>query len=344
MEWFSTEEELSAWKRRDKRLTAAFRILAAATVIVFIVLCRLVRTENAQIMHPILIAATAVLGWSCIAVYQLGIKEARTQRGHLDMLLQGEKEFREGRLTLTRDTIRIPKSIEIRKVLLDTGEEEPARLNLDERWVSRMPRDGSRVRLALAHSYIAGVEVLEESSAECAEDSIARRPARLRKWVKLVPMLGIWAFAAVIFSSFVFYQITDTAPANKLTLYVDGEVRNEAQLAARLEKRLDAPIRMVQVHPFSYFMFGSDVLRAGDLYIVPDSDRAQFGDWFADGEEGIPVHDPETGIAAAGTWIVYTPEETYRLYLGAGSPHLTDGLARQGAELLLKLETEEETR
>ena len=344
MEWFSTEEELSAWKCRDKRLTAVFRILAAVTVIVFIILCRLVRTENARTIHPVLMGATAVLGWICIIVYQLGIKEARTQCGHLDMLLQGEKEFREGRLTLTRDTIRIPKSIEIRKVLLDTGEEEPVRLNLDERWVSRMPRDGSRVRLAVTHGYIAGVETLEEPSAESAEGGSARRPARLRKWVKLLPLLGIWAFAAVIFSSFVFYQITDTAPAKKLTLYVDGEVLNETQLAARLEKELEAPIRMVQVHAFSYFMFGSDVLRTGDLYIVPDSDREQFADWFAPGEEGIPVHDPESGISVAGAWIVYAPEETYRLYIGAGSPHLTDGLARRGAELLLNLETEEETR
>ena len=56
------------------------------------------------------------------------------------------------------------------------------------------------------------------------------------------------------------------------------------------------------------------------------------------------VHDPETGVSVAGTWLLYTPEETYRLYLGANSAHLEDGLARQGAELLINLKTEEETR
>ena len=142
MEWFLTETELSAWKTREKRLTAAFRILVCLTLIIFIVLCLL-------------------LGWICITVYVLGVKEARTQSGHLDMLQKGEKEFRTGRLTLTRDSIQIPKSIRIRKVLLDSGEGDPARLNLDERWVSRLPRDGSLVRLALVHSYIAGVETLE---------------------------------------------------------------------------------------------------------------------------------------------------------------------------------------
>ena len=148
----------------------------------------------------------------------------------------------------------------------------------------------------------------------------------------------------MIISSFVFYQITDTVPAGKLMLYIDGEVQNEAQLAARLEKGLPSPIRMVQVHPFSYAMFGSDALRNADLYIVPDSDREQFADWFAPGEESAIVHDPETGVSVADAWILYTPEETYRLYLGAGSAHLEDGLARQGAELLMNLKTEEEAR
>ena len=342
MEWFSTEAELSAWKNRDKRLTAAFRILIVLTLITFIVLCLLVRTENADSLHLVLMAVTVVMGWICIIVYQLGIKEARTQAGHLDMLLNGEKDFREGRITLTRETIRIPKSIRIRKVLLDSGEEEPARLNLDERWISRMPPDGSRVRLALAHSYIAGVETLEQAPAEKSSDA-SHRPARLQ-WGKLLPLLGIWALVAVFFSSFVFYQITDTSPANKLTLYIDGEVQYETRLAVLLEKGLPSPIRMVQVHPFTYAMFGSDALRAADLYIVPDSDLEQFADWFAPGEESVLVHDPESGVSVADTWILYTPEETYRLYLGAASAHLEDGLARQGAELFMNLKTEEETR
>ena len=91
-----------------------------------------------------------------------------------------------------------------------------------------------------------------------------------------------------------------------------------------------------------YAMFGSEALKTADLYIVPDSDREQYADWFAPGEEGLPVYDPETGVSVAGTWILYAPEETYRLYIGAGSPHLTDGLAQLGAELLMNLNTEEE--
>ena len=342
MEWFSVDEELSLLKKRKKRLTVIFASLACAAVIAFIVLCLLVRTENAQTFHWILIAVAVAAGWICISIHVLGIQEARTQAGHLDMLLKGEKEILSGRMTLTRESISIPKSIRIRKILLDTGEEEPKRLNLDERWVSRLPADGSLVNLAVVHSYIAGVETLEKASGETAGSSASRRPARSWKLKKLLPLLGIWTLIAAFFSSFVFYQITDTDPAHKLTLYVDGDVRNEAQLAARLEKGLGEPIRMVQVHPFMYAMFGSEALKTADLYIVPDSDREQYADWFVPGEEGLPVYDPETGVSVAGTWILYAPEETYRLYIGAGSPHLTDGLAQLGAELLMNLNTEEE--
>ena len=342
MEWFYTEEDRSDMKRHEQKLTMAFRILAAVTAAVFIILCLLVRTENAQAMHLVIIAATAVLGWACIALRQLGIREARTQLGHLEMIREGEKEFREGRMTVTCESVQIPKSIRIRKVLLDTGGEDPARLNLAENWVSRMPPDGSRVRLAVVHSYIAGVEVLEPSSGNRTERTAADR---LRKGAKLIPLLGIWALTALIFGSFVFYRITDTDAAHKITIYVDGQVRNEAQLAARLEKELPDPVRMVQIHPFSYAMFGSAALKAADLFIVPDSDRDQFADWFAAGEEAVPVCEPGTGTApVAGEWILYNPEETYRLYTGAGSSHLEDGLARRAAALLLTLTTEEESK
>ena len=99
---------------------------------------------------------------------------------------------------------------------------------------------------------------------------------------------------------------------------------------------------MVQVHPFSYAMFGSDALRAADLYIVPDSEKEQYADWFAPGEEALTVCDPGGAVSVAGSWILYTPGETYRLYIGAYSPHLSDGLARRGAEVLMALETKEE--
>ena len=149
MEWFCTEEARSVLQRREKRLTAVFWSLAGITAAAFIILCLLVRTRDAQVMHWVLMAVAAVPGCLCILLWLPGVQEARTRLAHLDLLREGEKTIREGRLTLTREVVRIPKSILIRKVLLDTGKEDPERLNLDEGWVTRMPPDGSLILLVL---------------------------------------------------------------------------------------------------------------------------------------------------------------------------------------------------
>ena len=86
-------------------------------------------------------------------------------------------------------------------------------------------------------------------------------------------------------------------------------------------------------------------LSAG-LRRLPDSRAAEYAEWFAPGE-GVLICDPEKGLAAAGAYFRYTAEgkepEVYRLYKGAGSAHLEDGLAGKTAEILLKMAgTEEE--
>lgn len=340
MELFCSDGERSALKHRERRLTAAFRFLIVFALAVFVFLCFRIRTENAGTMHIVLMAFATVSGWACILLYLAGIREARTQLGHVNMLRNGEQEILEGQVVLAREAVQIPKSIRIRKVLLDTGGEEPERLNLNEKWISRLPADGSRVRLAVSHSYIAGAETL---SAAGEPRQAPGGTGRIRKTVRLIPVLGIWVMAAVFLSSYVFYQVTDTDPGHKIMIYMDGSVANESQLAALLEKGLDEPIHMVQIHPFSYAMFGSAALQSADLYIVPDSDCEQFSEWFAQ-KEGIPVYDPDTGVLVAGKWFLYSPGETYRIYQGAGSPHLEDGWARRAADVLMTLETEKEEK
>ena len=342
MELFCNDAAWNRCKTREKQFTLAFRLLAGLTAAAFLLLCLLIRTENARTMLWVMIAVTTVLGWICIGVYLLGVRESRTQRGHLEMLRGGEARILEGRLTLTGESIQIPKSIRIRKVLLDTGAEEAERLNLDEQWVSRMPPDGSRVRFRMVHSYIAGMEITE--AAEVPGQKPPGKPGRMRRILGMIAPAGIWALAAVFLCGFVFYQITDTDPAHKITIYMDGEVTNEAQLAARLEKEIGSPVRMVQIHPFRYFMFGSDILKSGDLFIIPDSGLESYREWLVPDEEGTVVCDPETDLTVAGETFLYTAGETYRLYIGALSPHREDGLARRAAELLAKTGNEKEEK
>ena len=346
MQLFCNDAEWNRCKTREKRSALLFRILAAATPAVFVLLCLLTRTGNARVMHLLLLVVTAVSGGAAIAVYVLLLRPARRELRHMDMLRSGERTELEGVLTLTRDTIRVPRSVLVRRAILETGEERPALLNVDERWAHRMPPDGAKVRVTAVHSYIAGTEATG-TAAERTEEA-TRKPSRIRAFFRgaaaLTPLLILWAFGVLIFGSFVFYQVTDTDRAHKIVLYIDGTTVREDQLAARLEEGLDDPVRMVKVHPFSYEMFGGE-LPTADLYIVPDSRQAQYAEWYAPEEDSMVVYDPETGFAAAGAYIVYTPEgeepEVWRLYFGASSPHLEDGQARKAAELLIA-ETEKE--
>ena len=337
MELFCTEAERNRLKTKEKRALLARRILLIAGAAGFIGLCLGIRTENAGTMHLLLILWALAAGWGFIAL-SFRRQEAGVQRKHVEMLQNGEKQVREGVLSLEEDTIRIPQSIRIRKVRLDTGGAEPERLNLNERWVGLLPPEGSRVRLTTAGSYVAGAETLERAEGP------ARRPQRGRDVLRrAVPLLGIWALAAVFLSSFVFFRIRDTDPAHKITVYMDGEVTGGEALAARMEKALGGAVRMVEIRPFSYFMFGGEQLRTGDLYILPDSALEQFGEWILAESSGRVLRDPETGTAVAAETFRYgeEPPEIYRLYLGAASPHLEDGLAEKAAEILTETDKEE---
>ena len=359
MEFFCTDGEWQAAERKERRLTLIYRILLILTPLVFIVLCLLVRTGNARVMHPVMLSVTGALGAAAIIVYLLFLRPTRQEKRHMDMLRNGEKEILEGRITVTGESFRIPKSVRVCRVILEEGEEpestmpqrieeekRPALLSIDERWACRLPADGTKVRLATVHNYIAGMETTE---AGAARPDVSRKVSPVRRFLRgaslVTAPLVMWAFGAVIFGSFIFYQITDTRPEKKICIYMDGEMTGEDQLAARLEKLLPEPIRMVKIHPFSYVMFGGSELKAGDLFLVPDGKLSNYADWMETGESWI-LYDPEGGTAIAADTFLYTAdgtEDTWRLYIGAESVHREDGLAKEAAEQLIATEKKEET-
>ena len=162
MELFCTTEECLAAEKRRRRFDLAFRILAGLTPAVFIVLCLLVRTANAGTMHAAMLCTAALLGGAAVTVFILFLQPARRELKHLNMLYSGDRETRTGRMTVTGERFRIPKSVRVCRVVLDRGEgEREDLLNIDERWEHRLPADGSLVRLTTVHSYIAGLEVLK---------------------------------------------------------------------------------------------------------------------------------------------------------------------------------------
>ena len=348
MKSFLTEEAVLEGQRKARRCRYLLAGLAAGTLVLFIVICLMTRTGNARAMLTVSWISLILLGWGMIAFRMFAEEPARAEERHLAGLAGCAREIHEGRMTLEEDAFRIPKSVRVCKVRLET-EDGMLSLNLNERLRDAVPGDGALVRVETAHKFITGIEVLEPGKERPSRQKASRVKTVLRALGRFFPPALIWAMLVPIVTGFVFARMTDTDPAHKITLYADCEVMNAAELAEKLEKGMDGAVRMVKVHPFSYALFGSEQLKNADLYIVPDSRKADYGEWFsASGgmpDGGLTVYDPESGLVTAGAYFLYTPEgsipEKYRLYIGSRSPHLEDGLALRAAELLCEMKEPE---
>lgn len=334
MERFLNEEIVRKSEERARRDTAVMVGAGILTLGLFVALCLMTRTGNARTMLFIAMGGTVAAGWGMLAWWMFRAEPARAEARHLKGLAAGQEEIREGRFFLENGEFRIPQSVRVNKVRLETGE-ETVRLNLNAGLRNRMPGDGARVRVETVRKFITGIEVLEEGTGQKTRPG--GRGKRIRRGLgRWIPAAVIWGLFAVMVTGFVFNQITDTDPGHKITVFADCEVKNGAVLAERLEKALEGAVRMVKVHPFSYAMLNSASLRTADVYIVPDSRREEYREWLGDGE-GILFHDPENGKTAGGETFILSPE-IYRVYIGAQSAHLEDGLARKTAEILTETE------
>ncbi|MBP3540770.1 MAG: hypothetical protein J6K72_02975 [Clostridia bacterium] len=194
---------------------------------------------------------------------------------------------------------------------------------------------------------------------------------KLKRFWNLVPALILWAMLSIFLWGWIFTFLTDTAPENKLTLFVDAAVPDSTGLAVRLEENaLSDEIRMVKVHPFSYAMLDGEPLRRADTYIVRVSHVEEYWEWFAplperltagaapvgsyqqpigasllllDGAPyGIRVYDAATGTGIAQAFIDYhdpaLPDEDYYLMLGKESLHLTANEGGQDDKAILLAE------
>lgn len=352
MELFCTDQDLQAQRKKARRYAVLFGSLCFVTLAFFVVLCLCTDTANAARTLRAALVGSVLLGWACIAVFVCLLSPARAKLSHLEGLLDQSPALREGRFFLTSASFQIPKSVRVRQVRLENGDESAA-LNLDEAWVSRAPANGSLVRVQTVRKFITGLEILEvpASPAPAGEKRPAPGKRFLRVFSRLFPLFVLWILIVPIFGGFVFTRITDTDAAHKVSVYVDAELRDAAALAARLEESVSDPVRMVKLHPFTYALFGSDALKQADLYIVPASHAAEYGDWFAplpeelaalaspEDPDGIPVFDPVSGAGAASSCILYTAAggaaEPYLLFFGRNSVHLADHAALDVANALL---------
>ena len=363
MESLIDRQEPAKQQKSFRTGTLVFRMLAAATLALFVVLCLLTRTANARTMLWIMFVSMTLLGWTGIVMYAGWVRPARAKARHLETLLSGEPAEHEGVLRLADRPVQIPKSVRVRRVTLEgeapvnpAEEPEKIRLNLDENLTCRMPADGSRIRVQAVHGYITAMEVLEEENSPPEKQGTRVFSGIRRIWHRIsamIPLFVLWAMAVVILGGFVFNLITDTDSGHKIVIYADCDVRNGAELADRLERQLSDPIRMVKIHPFDYEMFETGGIRNADLYIIPAFRADELSMLFVplpeemrEGEDLLTIGDEPYGIpicGAASAYFAYDPAETYYLVFSAASLHLSgnggasDNRAAEAAEALLSV-------
>lgn len=179
----------------------------------------------------------------------------------------------------------------------------------------------------------------------------------------------LWALLSVLFWSWIFTFLTDTAPAKKVTVFIDAVRLDELALNLRLEEDLPDGIKMVRVHNLDYQMMGGR--ETGDLYILPASKLARTlaehpqtvapielppgcEGYDQDGVCcGVCVYDAETGVGCATDKVTYrsgdpvdgagSSAENYYLCINAASIHYAknenaiDNAAWQVAMTFLRL-------
>ena len=160
---------------------------------------------------------------------------------------------------------------------------------------------------------------------------------KIKRVMDLAPLMLLWLVLCAFFWGKVFMSLTDTAPENKIVLFVDARVSDTTALALEMEKEMAAPIEMVKVYPFTYAMMGSEALSTADLYIVPQGHVQEYAEWFAQEPEKVLIYDGTAGAAAQYISYADLPGESYYIFYGKNSVHLSDGQAEKFAQVLLKL-------
>ena len=155
-----SRQDLQRLKKTSKRAGLAAALIAAATLIACVLLCCLTTLDNAAAMEKGAVAVSVLGGWIVIYLYNNPVKELRYERGHAEMLLEGERETLEGVLTLSKQRMRIRGSIRFYPLTLTDGDETRRSKVIASRAEALRAMEGKRLRLYVVNGYAAAWEEL----------------------------------------------------------------------------------------------------------------------------------------------------------------------------------------
>lgn len=150
----------AVWRKKATFKLGVLCGLLLVMLLVNIGLCNHVNTQNADVLLGLVILISTLAGWAALIVYAFGYRPARARAEHMLGILQGEKEQASGILRRTDEIFAIPKSVTVRKIALQQGEETLI-LHADSALVRQLPPDGTKVTVETVRKFITGYEVLQ---------------------------------------------------------------------------------------------------------------------------------------------------------------------------------------
>ena len=158
---FYRAEHVAALKRKTEKWNAAFTLVCAATLAIFLFFVLRRNTLNAARMEFWATAAVTAGGWIAIAIHDCAGRFYRTLREHEERILASEEEPRElrGLVTLDKKSVRISRSIDVRGVRVQTAE-GPVRLLVNETFAEELGKAAAQGELTLrsVEGYVTEVE------------------------------------------------------------------------------------------------------------------------------------------------------------------------------------------
>ena len=153
-------EDLSRLTRKRNIWRAALLLLTALALGICVLLCTRVNTRNAASLERIVIGISILSGWVLITLRYELLVLSRREAEHAAHMLAGPREKREGLLSLSPDSVRIPGSIRVRRLILQE-DGQTCRLSVNISKLSQLGELPRTVTVYTVHDYVVALE--EES-------------------------------------------------------------------------------------------------------------------------------------------------------------------------------------
>lgn len=153
-------EAAKAWLKKARQRKYIMLGVGILSLAVCIFLCTQVTFFNQDRLLLPVIVLSVIAGWVVMLLYVFAYAPARARAEHMKGIMAGEEEVFSGVLQRTGESFSIPKSVTVKKIRLQMGEESIL-LHAESAVARQLPADGTRVQVSAVRKFITGYEVIQ---------------------------------------------------------------------------------------------------------------------------------------------------------------------------------------